>query len=122
MQTILIVEDDLPLRRMIGDALTPHGYKVLEADEGAAALSLIAQQPVHLIIADRAMPGMGGMELLKNLRARQINVPVLIISAYGEEKLWGEAIALGAQDYILKPFKTEDVLKFVKKHLPGGRR
>jgi len=116
------VEDDPGLRRMLCETLTAQRYLVLEAAEGTEALTLIERHSVDLIITDRAMPGMDGLQLLKKLKALQIEIPVLMISAYGEEELWGEAIGLGAKDYLVKPFKAEDVLKFVKKALAGNKK
>lgn len=95
--------------------LTEDGYEIIEAGDGQEALDLIEKNSVDLLITDRAMPGMGGLELLAKLKERRVEIPSLVISAYGEESYWGKAIGLGAVDYVLKPFKTADVLKIVHK-------
>jgi DNA-binding response OmpR family regulator len=117
LKRILIVDDDGSMRELLRDILAPEGYAFLEATEGQEALSLLKKNKVDLVITDRSMPGMGGLELLGQLKTVHKNIPTLMISAYGEEKMWGDAIGSGAQDYILKPFKPEEILKAVNKIL-----
>ena len=93
------------------------GYSILEAEDGEFALELIEKRPVDLLITDRSMPRMDGLALLTALKRKKKAIPALVISAYGEETLWGQAIGLGAVDYLLKPFKPEDVLRIVRKSL-----
>lgn len=118
--TILVVDDDASSRDLLREFLEPEGYAVIEAVDGKEAWDLLQKQPVTLMITDRSMPGMGGIELLRKLAAAKKSVPTLMVSAYGEEQMWGDAIGSGAQDYILKPFKAEDILKAVKKILSSG--
>ncbi len=68
------------------------------------------------------MPRLDGLGLLATLRKQKNKIPVLMISAYGEESFWGQAIGLGAVDYLMKPFKPEDVLKSLKKALGGEKK
>jgi DNA-binding NtrC family response regulator len=121
MKRILIVDDDAPTRELLKDILAAEGYALAEAGDGREALLLLTKSSVDLVITDRSMPGMGGLELLAQLKAAHPNMPALMISAYGEEKMWGEAIGSGAQDYILKPFKPDDIIKAVKKILSSDR-
>lgn len=118
--TILVVDDDASSRGLLREILEPEGYTVLEASDGKEALEMLNQKPIALVITDRSMPGMGGIELLRKMAAAKKPVPTLMVSAYGEEQMWGDAIGSGAQDYILKPFKAEDILKAVKKILSSG--
>ena len=111
---ILIVEDDIKMRELLKEILGPLKYQILEAGDGEEALDLLKNQAVDLIITDRAMPIMGGLEFLKKLREDNKTVPVLMLSAYGDEELWASAVGLGIEDYIVKPFLAEDVLKIVK--------
>jgi len=120
MKKILLVDDDKTSRLMLADMLKTQGYVVLEARDGREALETIGRQPIDLIMTDRAMPGMDGMTLLQILSERQIPIPAIMISAYGEEKLWGQAMSLGAKEYLLKPFKLEEVLNVVERYLSGG--
>lgn len=116
-KTILVADDDKALRTLLREILSQEGYDVLEASDGQEALAILSSTPVDLLITDRSMPGMGGLELLAQIKAKKMTLPVLMVSAYGEEEFWGKAIGLGAVDYILKPFKASDVLKIVHKCL-----
>jgi len=117
MKKILVVDDDRVSRSLLGEILRPAGYDVVEAEEGKQALKIVDADKIDLIITDRAMPGMDGMGLLQALRQRKTTIPTVVVSAFGEESMWGEAIGLGAQDYMLKPFAAQEVLKVVKKLL-----
>ena len=115
--TILVVDDDPSGRTLLREILLIDGYSVLEAEDGEFALELLSSRPVDLIVTDRSMPRMDGLQLLLKLKEMKKTIPVLMISGYGEESLWGQAIGLGAVDYLLKPFKAEEVLKVVGKTL-----
>ncbi len=118
---IVIGEDETSSRSFLREILTQAGYKVLEASDGLQALEVLGKQKVDLLITDRAMPGMGGLELLKKLKEMKKMVPSLMLSGYGEESFWAQAVGAGAQDYLLKPYKEEDVLKVVRKILTGEK-
>jgi len=120
-KTILVVDDESDSRIILRDTLLEAGYEVLEAADGVMALGLLEKRTVDLLITDRSMPGMGGLELLTKLRDKKLMIPALMVSAYGEESFWGQAIGLGAVDYLLKPFKDTDVLKSVQKILSGQK-
>jgi two-component system, chemotaxis family, chemotaxis protein CheY len=117
---ILVVDDEKTTRSLLRDILQTDGVEVLEAENGEAALQIFKKHKIDLLITDRSMPLMDGISLLKELRRLKNPVPAIMISAYGEESLWGEAIGLGASDYIVKPFETSAVLKMVQQHLSGG--
>ena len=121
-KTVLIIDDDKNVRALLRDILAPEGLEVIEADDGMAALNILKDRKIDLLITDRSMPGMGGLELLKEIRSLKNTVPALMISAYGEESFWGEAIGLGALDYLVKPFKADDVIRIVRKSLFGGSK
>jgi DNA-binding response OmpR family regulator len=118
---ILIVDDQEETRSILRDMLSVQGYDILEAEDGLKALKIINKEKVDLLIADRAMPNMGGLELLEKLREEKKSIPSIVISAFGEERLWAEAIGLGAEDYILKPFSAQDVIRAVKKNLKENK-
>ena len=122
MKTILIVDDDAASRKLLREILTEENYDVVEAADGLIALALLEKRAVHLLIADRSMPGLGGLELLTKIREKNIMVPALMVSAYGEESFWSQAIGLGAVDYLLKPFKAEDVLKAAQKAMNNTKK
>ena len=119
---ILVVDDEPSGRSILRDILLEAGYEVLEAADGLMALGLLEKRSVDLLITDRSMPGLSGLELLKKLREQKMMIPTLMVSAYGEESFWSQAIGLGAVDYLLKPFKSEDVLKIVHKSLSGKKK
>jgi DNA-binding response OmpR family regulator len=121
-KTVLIVDDEESSRVLLREILLEGGFDVLEAADGLMALGLLEKRAVSLLITDRAMPGLGGLELLTKLRDKKIMVPALMVSAYGEESFWGQAIGLGAVDYLLKPFNPEDVLKAAQKALSGTKK
>jgi DNA-binding response OmpR family regulator len=120
--TILIVDDDDASRHLLRAILEEGNYDVLEAADGLMALGLLEKRTVSLLITDRLMPGLGGLELLAKLRDKKMMVPALMVSAYGEESFWSQAIGLGAVDYLLKPFNAEDVLKAVQKAIGGTKK
>jgi DNA-binding response OmpR family regulator len=120
--TVLIVDDEDTSRALLREILVEGGYDVLEAADGLMALGLLEKRAVSLLITDRSMPGLGGLELLTKLRAQKMMVPTLVVSAYGEESFWGQAIGLGAVDYLLKPFNADDVLKAAEKAIHGAKK
>ncbi len=119
---ILVVDDDGDTRSLLAQILEDQDYEVFQAEDGLVALERIKNNPVDLVLTDRAMPHMDGMALLMRLREEHPQVPVLMISAYGEEAFWVQAIGLGALDYILKPFRTEDVVKSVHRAFRGAKK
>ena len=116
LQTLLVVDDQSPLRAIIARALVAAGYHVLEADEGAQALELI-QSPennVRLVISDIRMPGMDGYELADRLTMRPHPMPMIFISGYGQT-----GISLPGSIF-LKPFSTQELLTEVRRLLAGA--
>ena len=114
---ILVVDDDVKIRSLLREILSVLPHQVLEAEDGQQALEIIHQETIDLIITDRSMQRMDGLELLKKLHEEKSTIPTLMISAYGDEDLWASAVGLGAEDYILKPFSSESVMKIVKRKL-----
>ncbi len=112
---ILVVDDDSDTRSLLCQILENEGHEILQAADGLEALERLKNEPVDLVMTDRAMPRMDGMALLVTLREQHSQIPVLMISAYGEEAFWSQAIGLGAIDYLLKPFKIEEVVRVVQK-------
>jgi two-component system KDP operon response regulator KdpE len=106
---ILVVDDEPPIRKLLRMGLTTHGYHVLEAPNGKAALEGLAQKP-DLIILDLGLPDVQGLDLLRTLRARDERVPIVVLSSRGDEDSKVKALDLGADDYVTKPFGTEELL------------
>jgi two-component system KDP operon response regulator KdpE len=106
---VLIVDDEPPIRKLLRMGLTAQGYQVLEASNGKAALELVAQGP-DLVILDLGLPDVQGFDLLRTIRARNEQVPIVVLSSRGDEAAKVAALDLGADDYVTKPFGTEELL------------
>jgi two-component system, OmpR family, KDP operon response regulator KdpE len=106
---VLIVDDEPPIRKLLRMGLTAQGYQVLEAPNGKTALELIAQGP-DLVILDLGLPDVQGLDLLRTIRARNERVPIVVLSSRGDEAAKVAALDLGADDYVTKPFGTEELL------------
>ena len=108
--TVLIVDDEEGVRELLCDALRIAGYTPMSAPNGRAALAMVREKPVALVIADINMPQMNGFEMLTKLRAQGNTTPVLLLSARGERHDVTEGLRLGADDYVSKPFGLEEIL------------
>ncbi|HYM31138.1 MAG TPA: sigma-54 dependent transcriptional regulator [Candidatus Cybelea sp.] len=107
--TILLVDDEPKMREVVGVALEEMGYRALTADSGKAALDTLEREDVDLVLSDLRMPGMGGRELLAEVKRRKPDMPVILITAYSTVKDAVQAIKEGAFDYIGKPFEIEEL-------------
>ena len=116
MYKILICDDERDIRNALRIYLTGEGYAVCESDSGLAALEIVRREEVQLVLMDIMMPGMDGMTATARLRA-QSNVPVILITAKGEDNDKILGLTVGADDYITKPFNPLEVLARVKAQL-----
>jgi two-component system, chemotaxis family, chemotaxis protein CheY len=107
--TVLIVEDDAATRRLYKFLLTNGGYVVLEAEDGLAAIELLEQNRCSMVITDMNMPRMDGMELIRHIRAAYGDLYVILITAFGTPDTEKQALRIGANDYLSKPFDFEDL-------------
>jgi two-component system, NtrC family, response regulator AtoC len=112
---VLVVDDEENIRLVLRTMLTKHGYEVEVAEQAEAALALLDRFGPHFVLADVRMPGMGGLALCAELKARGSAATVIIMSAYGSVDLALEAMKAGAYDYVAKPFKQDEVLLALKK-------
>ncbi len=110
MINILVVEDNEKLRRLMKINLTHAGYKVLEAENGLAALDVLDQNNVHLMIVDIMMPEMDGYELTQELREAKMTIPILMVTAKETLEDKRKGFGLGADDYMVKPIDMEELL------------
>ena len=106
---VLIVDDEPPIRKLLRMGLTAQGYQVLEAPDGETALDLIAEKP-DLVILDLGLPDMQGLDLLRTSAARTIGFPIVVLSSRGDEAAKVQALDIGADDYVTKPFGTDELL------------
>lgn len=107
---VLVVEDDQSLQEQLVENLTKRGFAVDATDNGTDALYFGTEYPIDIAIVDLGLPDISGMEVIKQLRAKDINFPILILTARArwEEKV--EGLEAGADDYLVKPFHTEELL------------
>jgi two-component system KDP operon response regulator KdpE len=113
---ILVVDDEPQLTRVLRTGLKSHGYDVRAAADGLAGFEAFNDWHPDLVITDLAMPNVDGLELCRRLRAIS-TVPIIVLSAKGEEKTKVEALDLGADDYVTKPFGIDELLARVRASL-----
>ena len=116
-KSILIIDDDKSLRRVLEFQLGEEGYKVLAADNGMSGLEMFQDNEIDLVITDIQMPEMDGIELLKRIKAISSDTVVIIITAYGSIQSAVEAMRYGAFDYVTKPFDKSELKLKVEKSL-----
>src|SRR5437773_10666219 len=110
---VLVVDDEPQITRVLRTVLTSQGYQVRTAAEGEAALTNFAEWRPELVITDLYMPHMDGVELCRRIRAIS-TVPIIVLSVKGEERTKVEALDLGAEDYVTKPFGIDELLARVR--------
>jgi len=106
---VLVVDDEPPIRKLLRMGLSTQGYDILEAANGRLSLELLAQKP-DLVILDLGLPDMQGLDLLQMMRARNESVPIVVLSSRGDEAGKVQALDLGADDYVTKPFGIDELL------------
>jgi two-component system response regulator MprA len=117
---ILVVDDDAPIRRMLGRTLEAEGYAVEAAGDGGAALASVERSVPDLLVLDVAMPGLDGLAVCRRLRAKGLGVPVLLLTARDSVPDRVAGLDAGADDYLVKPFATEELLARVRALLRRG--
>jgi two-component system NtrC family response regulator len=120
-QSILLIDDDQSLRRVIEYSLAERGYDVHAAASGEEALQLLGKEPLDAVITDITMPGMSGMEVLQKVRQADPELPVIMITAYGTIESAVDAMRQGAFDYITKPFNRDELRITLEKALKMRR-
>ena len=113
---IMVVDDEQAILRLLSRTLEPEGYGVILADNGSSALALLEECRPDLVILDIMMPGLDGFQVLDLIRQRS-NVPVIMLTARGEVTVLRDALALGADDYVRKPFGREELLARIRAKL-----
>src|SRR3954471_17240354 len=111
---ILTIEDDAAIRRGIVDALTFAGYEVIQAANGSDGCIAAVSREFDLLLLDMVLPGMTGLEILRFVRKSRPTLPVIILSARGEERYRINGLKGGADDYVVKPFSVDELLARVE--------
>ncbi len=115
--TVLVVDDDQDHNRALAKIFERAGYRVRTAEDGQEALTILTERAYDLIITDLKMPHMNGLDLLRNIRAMSPDMPVVILTAFGEWETYIDAMDCGCVDYLSKPVRRDDILLAVRKAL-----
>ncbi len=119
---VLICDDQDTIRSSLGESLTDDGYEVLEAADGASALALMDEGQPELVLLDLKLPDTTGVEVLRRIRERGSDVPVILMTAYGDTPTAVEAMKLGAYDFVQKPYSLGDMKTKVGAALKARQR
>ena len=117
MKTILIIEDETDLAELVSFNLEKEGYRPLIATDGPSGLDAARQNSPDLILLDLMLPGMSGMEICKVLKSREktARIPIIMLTAKGEEIDRVVGFEVGADDYVVKPFKQMELMPRIRK-------
>lgn len=113
--SILVIDDEEMMRNLLTKILGRDGYSVTTAADGESALEILEQGQVDLIISDLRMPGLDGFELLKIVKQKYPDMGVIMMTAFGDTYTVKDALLLGADEYITKPFKSFDISLVVER-------
>jgi DNA-binding NtrC family response regulator len=119
--SVLIVEDEAKMRRLLELNLAEQGYTVHTTSDAEAGLNIVRQEKINLVLTDLKLPGMDGLEFLQMLKRSDATIPVVVMTAYGTVETAVEAMKAGAADYVLKPFSLEEIQLVVRKELDVHR-
>ncbi|MBV8754931.1 MAG: response regulator transcription factor [Hyphomicrobiales bacterium] len=110
---VLVIDDEPPIRKLLRMGLGTQGYRVIEAPDGRSALDHMREKP-DLVILDLGLPDMQGLELLRTMRTRDERVPIVVLSSRDDEVAKVQALDLGADDYVTKPFGMDELLARIR--------
>ncbi|HSZ73963.1 MAG TPA: response regulator transcription factor [Rhizomicrobium sp.] len=112
--SILVVDDEPPIRRFLRTSLSAQGYNAIEADDGKTALEMLRRNHVDVLVLDLGLPGMGGFEVIEHLRDGGSTLPIIVLSSRTDEAGKVKALDLGADDYVMKPFGMDELLARIR--------
>jgi DNA-binding response OmpR family regulator len=123
MTRVLVVDDEPNILLSLEFLMQQAGFEVVTATDGETALQRVAERPPDLILLDISLPGLSGFEVLEQLRAQpeHARLPIIMLTAHGREVEREKGLALGADDYITKPFSTRQLVEKVQALLAQGR-
>lgn len=111
---ILVVDDEPAILRFLRTGLAGHGFTVLTAGTGRAGLELLEREKVDVVVLDLGLPDMDGLDIITQLRAAHSMVPIIVLSSRQEERTKVEALELGADDYLAKPFGMDELIARIR--------
>ena len=117
MPTILIVEDEAKMRRLLELNLGDDGFTTLSAEDAETGLKLLRENPVDLVLTDLKLPGLNGLEFLQTIKRQNAALPVVVMTAFGSVETAVDAMKAGASDYVLKPFSLTEMRMVIHKEL-----
>ena len=117
---MLVVDDEPAIRRFLRTSLTAQGHQVIEVEDGEPALEAMRRSPADVVILDLGLPGLDGFEVIRRLREKGSTVPIIVLSSRTDEKGKVEALDLGADDYLSKPFGVDELHARVRAALRHG--
>lgn len=111
---VLVVDDEPDFVELFVKRFSKRGFSVRGAGGGAEALALLAREPSDVVVLDVKMPGMDGLETLKEIKKRHPSVQVILLTGHGSVRSGIEGMSFGAYDYVLKPFSLDDLLERIR--------
>jgi two-component system KDP operon response regulator KdpE len=111
---ILVIDDEPAIRRFLRTSLGAEGYDVLEAQDGETGLAMLRRNAVDVLVLDLGLPGMDGLQVLQQLRESGSSLPVIVLSSRTDETGKVKALDMGADDYVTKPFGTDELLARIR--------
>ena len=111
---VLLIEDDPPIRRLLRTSLGANGFEVIEAGGGQDGLHAIQAQKPELVVLDLGLPDMDGLDVIRAIRGSGDKTPIVVLSSRGEEGVKVEALDLGADDYVIKPFGMAELIARIR--------
>ncbi|QKS72784.1 response regulator [Paenalkalicoccus suaedae] len=109
VEKLLVVDDQFGIRVLLKEVFQKDGYETFDASNGKTALEIIEQERPNLVLLDMKIPGMDGLEILREMRRQKLDVDVIMMTAYGELEMINEAKSLGAMAHFSKPFDIDEV-------------
>jgi two-component system KDP operon response regulator KdpE len=111
---VLVVDDEPPIRRFLRTSLHAQGYEIVEAEDGTKALEEMRRHPPDLLVLDLGLPKVDGLEIIRQIRGSGATTPIIVLSSRADEAGKVEALDLGADDYVTKPFGMDELLARIR--------
>ena len=116
-KSVLIVEDEAKLRRLLELQLSEEGFEVLSAENAETGLQILGKEQIDIVLSDFKLPGMTGLEFLQSARRTNVTLPIILMTAFGTVESAVDAMKAGANDYVVKPFSLAEIVMVIRKEL-----